>query len=309
MLHNFDPAHNNCHTPVRATRPRFVWMSLPALIGILAIHTASAQIQVLGVTDAATFTPGLPFAGSLATVFCTGLTGITGVQAATSYPLPDQIAGVSVTINGTMAPLLAVANSGGYQQINIQVPSFPGLSGVFGSQTLEIAQSGQSGSLHFESPSTWGVFFTGSSGYVAAEHADYSAVTPNQPARPGEVLTVYATNLASIADVTDAPPIGLAAQAIPLAAVPLSVQTQDENLVRGIAINGTSAAISYLGLTPGAAGVFQINFAVPNNTPDGDAIVMASSCGGVCLSTSACASNLSQCTYSHPAKIPVRSGQ
>ncbi|HEY7387014.1 MAG TPA: hypothetical protein VH640_00770 [Bryobacteraceae bacterium] len=290
-------------------RPRFPWISLPVFIAALAIHTASAQIQVLAVTDAATFTPGLPFAGSLATVFCKGLTGITGVQAAASYPLPDQIAGVSVTINGTGAPLLAVANSGGYQQINIQVPPLPGLSGIFGPQTIQVTQSGHSGSITFQWPSTWGVFFAGSSGYVAAQHADYSAVTPDHPARPGEVLTVYATNLVGVGDISNAPPIGSAAQESPLATVPLSVHTQDENLVRGVSINGTSAAISYLGLTPGAAGVFQINLQVPENTPDGDAIVMASSCGGVCLSTSACGSNLSQCTYSRPAKLPVRAGQ
>jgi uncharacterized protein (TIGR03437 family) len=309
MHHNFDLAHSRGHVPRRGMRRRFSWMSLPLVIAVLAIHTASAQIRVLAVTDAATFTPGLPFAGSLATIFCTGLAGISGVQSAANYPLPDQIAGVSVTINGTSAPLLAVANSGGYQQINIQVPSLPGLSGVFGPQTIEVAQSGQSGSSQFQWPSAWGVFFAGSSGYVAAQHADYSAVTPDHPAHPGELLTVYATNLVSVGNIANAPPIGSPAQASPLATVPLMVQTQDENLARGVSINGTSAAISYLGLTPGEAGVFQINFQVPDNTPNGDAIVMASSCGGVCLSTSACGSNLSQCTYSRPAKLPVQAGQ
>jgi uncharacterized protein (TIGR03437 family) len=144
---------------------------------------------------------------------------------------------------------------------------------------------------------------------VAAQHADTSAVTPDHPAHPGEVLTMYATNMAGIGDVSNAPPIGVPAQANPLATLPLSVQTQDENLVRGVSINGTSAAISYLGLAPGEAGVFQINLQVPDNTPNGDAIVMASSCGGVCLSTSACGSNLSQCTYSRPAKLPVQAAQ
>ena len=167
-------------------------------IALLAIHTAFAQIQVLAVTDAATFTPGLPFACSLATVFCTGLTGINRSQAATSYPLPYQIDGVSVTINGMSAPLLAVGNPGGYQQINF---------------------------------------------------------------------------------------------------------------VRGVSVNGTNATISYLGLAPGSAGVFQINFQVSGNTPNGDAIITGSSRGGVCLSTSACGSNLLQCTYSRPAKLPVRAGQ
>jgi uncharacterized protein (TIGR03437 family) len=114
------------------------------------------------------------------------------------------------------------------------------------------------------------VFFTESSGYVAAQHADYSAVTPDQPARPGEVLTVYGTNLVSLDEVTNAPPIGAAAHGSPLATVPLSVETQDENLVRGVTVNGTNATVSYLGLAPGSAGIFQINLHVPDNTPDGD---------------------------------------
>jgi uncharacterized protein (TIGR03437 family) len=308
MLHNFDPADSRSHARRPSLRKRLLWMTCPILLATLSM-TASAQIQLLAVTDAATFTPGLPFAGSLATVFCTGLTGISGVQSATSYPLPDQISGVSVTIDGTSAPLLAVANQGGYQQINIQVPSLPGISGLFGSQTIEVMQSGQSGSLHFQWPSTWGVFFTDSSGNVTAQHADNSAVTPNSPARPGEVLTLYATNLVSLGDVTNAPAIGAAAQSNPLATVPMSVTTPDENIVRGVSINGTNASISYFGLTPGVAGVFQINLQVPNNTPNGEAILMASSCGGVCLSTSACGSNLSQCTYSRAAKLPVQAAQ
>jgi uncharacterized protein (TIGR03437 family) len=164
MHHNIVRAHSHSRVPIWGMRSRFSRVSLFVFLAVLAIHTASAQIRVLAVTDAATFTPGLPFSGSLATVFCTGLTGITGVQSAANYPLPDQIAGVSVTINGTSAPLLAVADSGGYQQINIQVPSLPGLTGVFGPQTIEVAQLGQTGSSQFQWPSSWGVFFTGSSG-------------------------------------------------------------------------------------------------------------------------------------------------
>ena len=100
----------------------FLWLLHYACIAVFSVQALSAQIQVLAVTDAATFTPGLPFYGSLATVFCTGLTGVNGVQSATSYPLPYQIAGVSVTISGGIAPLLAVADLGSYHRSIFRCP-------------------------------------------------------------------------------------------------------------------------------------------------------------------------------------------
>jgi hypothetical protein len=71
---------------------------------------------------------GLPFAGSLATVFLHGLMGINGIIAADNFPLPTQLAGVSVKVNGELAPILAVASlPGDWQQINFQVPFDRGL--------------------------------------------------------------------------------------------------------------------------------------------------------------------------------------
>jgi len=66
------------------------------------------------------------------------LTSIVGIQGATHYPLPYQIGGVSVSLNGDPAPLLAVANLGEYQQINIQMPTG-------GRGTIEVSQSGNTG--------------------------------------------------------------------------------------------------------------------------------------------------------------------
>jgi uncharacterized protein (TIGR03437 family) len=82
------------------------------------------QIQVLSVTSSANFTPGLLQPGSLATIFCTGLQNISGLVVAQDYPLPRTLAGVRVTVNGTDAPILAIADIAGdsYQQINLQIP-------------------------------------------------------------------------------------------------------------------------------------------------------------------------------------------
>src|SRR5208283_3642887 len=79
------------------------------------------------------FQLGMPAKGSIGTIFCTGLK-ISGVVAATSAPLPTALAGVTVTVGGVAAPLFAVADLGGYQQINFQVPTDPGGAQVVVSQ-------------------------------------------------------------------------------------------------------------------------------------------------------------------------------
>ena len=66
--------------------------------------------------------PGLT-PGSLLTLFGWDLSNVHGVLAAdASAPLPTQLAGTTVTINDVPAPLLAVANVNGLEQINLQVP-------------------------------------------------------------------------------------------------------------------------------------------------------------------------------------------
>jgi len=74
-----------------------------------------------GVVSSADFT-AYPYDGGLATIFGTGLTDVEGIAAATSFPLPTEIAGTSVWVNGSPAPILAVASANGQQQINIQMP-------------------------------------------------------------------------------------------------------------------------------------------------------------------------------------------
>jgi uncharacterized protein (TIGR03437 family) len=61
----------------------------------------------------------------LASIFVSGLTGKPGITVAPPLSLlPSELAGITVTVNGAMAPLLAVAipSQGQNGQINIQVP-------------------------------------------------------------------------------------------------------------------------------------------------------------------------------------------
>jgi len=113
-----------------------VWLGLAGMAG--------AQIQILAVVNSASYQAGLPEPGNLATIFCTGLTGIAGVASpATQTPLPLQLDGVQVTVNLGAAPLLAVADLGsGMQQINLQVPPERLLAQM---STVRVTQNGSSG--------------------------------------------------------------------------------------------------------------------------------------------------------------------
>jgi uncharacterized protein (TIGR03437 family) len=243
--------------------------ALPCLIlAIVLSCCASAQVRILAITDGATFTPGVPNYGSLATVFCTGLTGIHGVQSATQYPLPNQIAGVSVRFVGNLAPLLAVADLGSYQQVNFQVPA-----GGSPNMGVDIVVSqGATAAWPVQAQAAWGVFFTDSMGYAISQHVDYSLVTPSHPAKPGEVLIVYATNLDSLSYTLNAPPIGSPAPADPL---PSLMPSSDLRSAPFVTVNGSESEMLYSGLAPGLVGVFQVNFRLPSATPDGDALLNA----------------------------------
>src|SRR4051812_35170530 len=71
---------------------------LMLVFSILAIGSAQStqDIKIIAVTNSADFQPGLSDRGSLASIFCTGLKTVDGIQSATQYPLPYDIAGVSV---------------------------------------------------------------------------------------------------------------------------------------------------------------------------------------------------------------------
>ena len=69
----------------------------------------------------------MPYLGGLASIYVTGLAGPIGLTGApSSSPLPYQLAGVEVSIDAVLAPVLAVYISGtgpnAFGQINIQVP-------------------------------------------------------------------------------------------------------------------------------------------------------------------------------------------
>jgi uncharacterized protein (TIGR03437 family) len=170
-------------------RPNFlIGMFAGLVFSVIATSPSVAQsTQNLTVTSAANFQIGLPPKGSIATAFCVGFQ-VHGVIYGITDPLPFVLDGISIMVGGAPAPILGVADDGGYQQINFEVPqeATPNPDGTW---TVTANQSGNKLTATLASLPSPGDFFLVGGDLAALQHsADYSLVTEQNPAHPGEVL-------------------------------------------------------------------------------------------------------------------------
>lgn len=301
-----------------------LWAALAA--AILLPAASWAQIGNIVVTNAASFRIGMPPPGSIGSIFCTGLK-LDGPVSSPNLPLPTQLAGISVTVGGVRAPLFAVADLGRYQQINFQVPLKANFNcdlttevavaqdSVQGSATAQWHSAVQPGDFFRISGTQYGIF----------QHAlDYSLVTEDNPAHPGETIVAYLTGLPT---TTNPPSDGYPAPASPLSVVPqyntadrisqLSLQVGGIGLWNPPPISGDSTGMSpipFIGLTPGTVGLYQLNFTLPQNILLGDQWVylVTTNCLGKIAGFPAAGGNCytsgsgTQWHYSQEVRIPVR---
>lgn len=224
-------------------------------IGVLKIGPQAAGLQFSwdGIANAASYQPGLPDRGGLASLFVQGLQ-VSGVVTGSGYPLPTELAGVSILLNGTPAPILAVANipsadAQGLAQINFQVPfEAPNSS----ANLVEVRYQGAS-TLAIPKTVAPGIFVL-IDGTAAIEHAaDYSLVTQSHPAVAGETIVVYVTGLGPVSSPVAS---GMPAPAANAASY-------------GRCASPSVGQVLYAGLTPGTVGVYQMNLQLPDDLPSG----------------------------------------
>jgi uncharacterized protein (TIGR03437 family) len=203
-----------------------------------------------------------PFgSGSLITLYGNGLA--PAEQVAGRLPLPVQMNGVTVRLNGSPIPLYAV----GPDQINCLVPleltaASAITAGYAGSEsaTVQLApgafRSDAAPGIFTLSPDGQGAVLIGGSGLIARAPTG----AQSRPARRGEVIEIYATGLGV---VSNPPPFGNAGSANPLS----------RTLGDTIAIIGSSrATVLYSGLAPGLPGLYQVNAVIPQDAPTGDRV-------------------------------------
>lgn len=212
---------------------------------IVNSNQPAPSINYRGVANAALSGAGASVAaGSIIEVYGSNLTSGNG-GSAPSFPLPTTLFGSQVLMNSIAAPLLFASSN----QINAQVPWE-----VRGASTLSVqVMSDGVGS----NTSAISMAETGPGIFVIVHAADSSLITDAKPAVPGEYLLIYCTGLGA---VTNQPADGAAALGSPLSRTIANTT---------VTIGGVSALVAFSGLSPGFAGLYQVNVQVPAGTPGG----------------------------------------
>ena len=187
--------------------------------------------------------------------------GLTGVQTPGNIvgPLPTTFDGVTVTFNGTAAPIFSVASLGsGLQQIVVQAPYELGTA-ANATVNITTAGGGTATSSVALAPYAPGIFVTTAFGpaQAVATHANGSYVTPQSPAMAGENITIYLTGLGQTSPATGTNEPGIANQKV-----------ANPNVVVGI--NNAGVPVVSVLAAPGSIGVYTITFTVPSNAPSGN---------------------------------------
>jgi uncharacterized protein (TIGR03437 family) len=185
--------------------------------------------------------------GSIASIFGTWLgDAVTGASA---VPLPASLSGVSLSINGTPAPLWFVSPT----QINFEMP----VEVTPGTATA-VVTFGDTSTAPFSvtvPQAAPGIFTYGANRAVAVNNPGQTLTDSSNPAPVGSVITVYLTGIGPVdqpvADNTLSPASPPARATLPASAT----------------IGGQGAAIQFIGLTPGSIALAQANIVVPNLAP------------------------------------------
>jgi len=159
--------------------------------------------------------------------------------------------GVSVAIDNIAVPILFVSPG----QINFIVPG----NMRTGLRRVRVLNNGKAGpEIEIRIAESSPGLFQMEENAVIATHANGALVTPGDPAIPGEILIFYAAGLGATSPAVT----GLT---IPNAAASISARPQFALLLNGQPVPDQN--ILYAGVTPGFAGLYQINCRLPDDTP------------------------------------------
>jgi len=173
-------------------------------------------------------------------------------------PPPTSFEGVSITFNGTLAPIYYISNANGQQSVAVQVP-FEVQPGSAVSVVVTSA-SGASTTVNTAVQQVApGVFASGTTSanqsLAVVVRSDGSYVSANNPAQRGEVVQLYVTGL------------GVVSPAAPTGAAGLGGQSVVAQLLVGL--NNGGIPFQSADYAPGLVGVYVITFQVPLNTVTG----------------------------------------
>jgi uncharacterized protein (TIGR03437 family) len=243
--------------------------NVPGTVTITATYstfTATATLTVIGIgpnvvvssfVNAASGQPGLAPCG-LALVTGSGLApGINGIVYGASpvgpeFPWPLSLSGVVITVNGSLAPLQAVSNQGGVQQVNFQTPceTVPGSPATVVVQVNGVSTSVPGVTVF---PAQPGIFTYGASPsgtpYALVTDSNGNYLTSTNLAQAGNTYYLYATGMGQTNPPAATNAIGTG-ETIPVSSVIL-------------AINNVGVPVLSAEYQPDSRGVYVIAFTIP----------------------------------------------
>jgi uncharacterized protein (TIGR03437 family) len=213
------------------------------------------------VVDGASFRSAVA-AGAIVSLFGRDLAAAT--ENAAALPLPANLSGTTVTVNGLAAPLFYVSPA----QLNVQLPFTLGLGGA----TIQVTRNGVAGpaqalTISAFSPAVFTIPAGGTGPGAILHNSTGVLVSAAAPAIRGEFLSIYCTGL------------GAVQPAVPSGAPGPSPPAQTLTLPT-VVIGGINATPNFSGLAPTFAGLYQVNVQVPQGVAPGSAVPVYLTIGG-----------------------------
>lgn len=214
------------------------------------VTAAAPSYTAASIVNAATQLPGDLGRYTIATVYGQNLSFTThAVQSGdvSGGIMPNQLDGVTVFIYNTQVPLFFVSPT----QINFVIP-YELKPGDYPFRVARQALSGPQVTIHIGDYAPG--FFVYNGNTLIATHADGKLLTADNPAVANEVIVLYAAGLGATAPDQKS-------QLISSLPAPLLDSNPVQIFFDGTPVNKTS--ILYAGITPGCAGLYQINVQLP----------------------------------------------
>jgi uncharacterized protein (TIGR03437 family) len=232
---------------------------------------AAPTVPASSIVSSATGLAGTIAANSWVTIYGTNLCATSrgwGDSDFVNGGMPFSLEGVSVILNVANTPRVAYVGYVSPTQVNFLMPSNAGA----GPTTVQVKNpAGTSTAATITVATGAPQLFTADGKSVLGAHSSGALLGKGSPAAPGETITLYGTGLGA---TTPAQIPGV----VPATASPLATLPQ-------VTIGGAPATVSFGGVVPGTAGVYQINVQVPTGAANGDLPVVVQADGGTAATT------------------------
>jgi uncharacterized protein (TIGR03437 family) len=201
--------------------------------------------------------PGAISPGEIVTITGDHLApGVDGVLTPPAGPLPTTLGGVQVLFGGIAAPLYAVVNQNGQEQINALVPFELGSATTTSVTIINSSSSGTILNVPVQplSPGFFSAYYNNQSYAVMVRASDGKYIGPTNMAKPGDTVIAFVNGLG---------------QGSPVIGSTLAGEGQVVNGALTITVNGVSVGDVSAVYQAQAYGIYLVTFRVPDNLQPG----------------------------------------